>query len=126
MWTIDVEAESHREAAEEARRIQDDPESIGHCYQVVNEAGVAQRVDLDEEEVNPNDESSERDWLRSGKDERRNCAPRVPRARLDADRTATPLTRLVGHGREGDCLGPGTTQADALEDIATGKRTPVR
>jgi hypothetical protein len=49
------------------------------------------------------------------------CAP----ARLDADRTAKPKTRLVGHAKRGDCVGPGSVQPDALEDTATGKRTPL-
>lgn len=49
------------------------------------------------------------------------CAP----ARLDASKTAKPKNRLVGHARQGDCVGPGTVQADALEDTATGKRTPL-
>ncbi len=44
-------------------------------------------------------------------------------ARLDADRTAAPQTRLVGHARPGDRVGPGLSQADALEDTTTGKRT---
>ncbi len=50
---------------------------------------------------------------------------RAKKARLDADRTAKPLTRLVGHARFGDCVGPGTTPADALEDVETGDRTPL-
>jgi hypothetical protein len=43
-------------------------------------------------------------------------------ARLDADRTARPLTRLVGHVTQGHCFGPGTVQPDALEVVATGER----
>ena len=43
-------------------------------------------------------------------------------AHLDADKTAKPLTRLIGHARAGDCVGPGTVSADALEDTVTGER----
>ena len=46
------------------------------------------------------------------------CKP----ARLDRDGTAKPLTRLVGHARVGDCVGPGTVKPDALEDTETGVR----
>jgi|HubBroStandDraft_3_1064219.scaffolds.fasta_scaffold1342108_2 hypothetical protein len=46
-------------------------------------------------------------------------------ARLDANRTAKPKTRLLGHARAGDCVGPGTVNADTLEDTATGERTPL-
>lgn len=49
-------------------------------------------------------------------------------ARLDADRTARPLTRLVGHIHqtgENDLVGPGMINADTLID-ETGKRTPLR
>lgn len=46
-------------------------------------------------------------------------------ARVDPTGTAKPLTRLLGHGRFGDCQGPGITKADTLEDTATGKRTPL-
>ncbi|HEY8096882.1 MAG TPA: hypothetical protein VIE65_12440 [Methylobacter sp.] len=46
-------------------------------------------------------------------------------ARLDADKSAKPLTRLVAHVNPGDCVGPGITKADAIEDIQTGKRTPL-
>jgi len=45
------------------------------------------------------------------------------RARLDADAAAKPLTRLVGHARSGDCVGP-HVQADAIED-ETGSRTEL-
>ena len=47
------------------------------------------------------------------------CAP----ARVDADRTSKPKTRLLGHARAGDCMGPGTVQADTLQDTTTGART---
>lgn len=46
-------------------------------------------------------------------------------ARLDPDGTAKPKTRLVGHARRGDCIGPGSVGADAIEDTRTGKRTPL-
>jgi hypothetical protein len=51
--------------------------------------------------------------------------PKAEPARLDTDGTAEPKTRLLGHGRFGDCQGPGITKADTLEDTATGKRTPL-
>lgn len=47
-------------------------------------------------------------------------------ARVDADRKAKPKTRLVGHARQGDCVGPGTVEADSIEDTATGERTPLK
>jgi hypothetical protein len=46
-------------------------------------------------------------------------------ARVDADKTAKPLTRLIGHARRGDCIGPCSVDADALEEVETGKRTPL-
>lgn len=46
-------------------------------------------------------------------------------ARVDADRKAKPKTRLVGHARQGDCVGPGTVAPDAIEDTATGVRTKL-
>lgn len=49
----------------------------------------------------------------------------VTLARLDADRTAQPKTRLVGHSPEGALAGPYLTQAEALEDTETGKRTAL-
>lgn len=53
-------------------------------------------------------------------------ATKADRARLDADRKAKPRTRLVGHARRGDCVGPGSVAADAIEDVGTGARTPLR
>lgn len=47
------------------------------------------------------------------------------KARLDADRTAQPKTRLLGHGTAGHCLGPGSVSADTLENVETGERTPL-
>lgn len=49
----------------------------------------------------------------------------VAPARLDAEGTAKPKTRLVGHARAGDCVGPGTVFADAIENVATGERTSL-
>lgn len=38
----------------------------------------------------------------------------------------TPRTRLVGHVRAGDCVGPSSAVADlALENVETGERTPL-
>lgn len=36
-------------------------------------------------------------------------------ARLDTDGTAKPKTKLVGHFRSGDCVGPGTPSVDGYE-----------
>ncbi len=47
-------------------------------------------------------------------------------ARLDAEGTAEARTRILGHGRAGDCHGPGITRADSIEDTRTGERTPLR
>jgi hypothetical protein len=46
-------------------------------------------------------------------------------ARVDADKTAKPKTRLIGHARRGDCVGPSSHPADAIEDVETGERTPL-
>jgi len=48
----------------------------------------------------------------------------VRKARLDADRTAKPKTRLIAHVREGDCV-RGTLAPDAHEDLETGVRTEL-
>jgi hypothetical protein len=57
---------------------------------------------------------------------RKACKPtKVEPARLDADRKAKPRTRIIGHGRAGDCQGPGITRPDAIEDTETGERTPL-
>lgn len=37
-------------------------------------------------------------------------------ARLDADKTAKPLSRIVGHARAGDCIGPGNPPGDEYRD----------
>jgi hypothetical protein len=46
-------------------------------------------------------------------------------ARQDPDGNATPKTRLIGHARRGDCIGPGSFGADAIEDTTTGERAPL-
>jgi hypothetical protein len=46
-------------------------------------------------------------------------------ARLDADKRAKPLTRLIGHVIPGQHIGPGSVQPDAIEHIETGDRTPL-
>jgi hypothetical protein len=45
-----------------------------------------------------------------------------PRARLDADGTAKPRTRLIGHAHPNARIGPGFIMADTLEDTVTGER----
>lgn len=45
-WTIEIDAESPREAAETAREILFDAESIGNVFEVEHEDGV-EVVDLD-------------------------------------------------------------------------------
>jgi len=48
-------------------------------------------------------------------------------AREDTDKTAKPLTRLVGHVQAGQCVGPTTRTEDLyLEDAKTGDRYRVR
>ena len=49
---------------------------------------------------------------------------RTPKARLDADKTAKPKTRLLGRIEQGHCFA-GTAPAFALEDTETGERTPL-
>ncbi len=51
--------------------------------------------------------------------------PEPKPARLDADRTAKPKTRLVGHAKVGERVGPGLVQPDAIEDTTTGERTSL-
>ncbi len=51
--------------------------------------------------------------------------PSTP-ARLDADRTAKPKTRIVNHPKAGHCVGPGAPlRKPELEDTATKARTPM-
>ena len=64
-------------------------------------------------------------YFKAKREAKRAAASGVARARLDADGTAAPLTRLVAHVRTGDCIGS-FVSADAVEDIATGDRTAVR
>lgn len=48
------------------------------------------------------------------------------KARLDADKTAKPKTRIVHHPPPGKLAGPGIPPVDPeLEDVATGARTPL-
>jgi len=46
-------------------------------------------------------------------------------ARPDEDGSAQPLTRLVAHAPENAVVGAGLTAPDAIEDVATGERTPL-
>lgn len=48
-----------------------------------------------------------------------------PRARLDAERTAKPLTRIIAHVQAGEMVGPGITVPMALE-TETGDRIPLK
>ena len=51
LWEIDVEAENPRKAAEEARRIQLDPNSIANVFGIaINLDGPFENIDLEEEE----------------------------------------------------------------------------
>jgi hypothetical protein len=54
VWEIDVEADSHEKAAEEALRIQRDKESTATVFKVIREFGDTFIVDVkpDESEVN--------------------------------------------------------------------------
>ena len=47
-WEIDLTADSPREAAEQALAIQRDPNSTATVFDVVDEDGNAERVDLEE------------------------------------------------------------------------------
>jgi hypothetical protein len=54
--------------------------------------------------------------------------PKAPheRARLDADGTAKPKTRIIDHPKQGDCVGPGMALKDPeLENLETGERTSL-
>lgn len=52
--------------------------------------------------------------------------PKTPRARLDADRKATPLTALVvADAPAGQCRDVSRQPLVALKDTATGVRTPL-
>ena len=49
-WEIDIQAASPREAAEEAKRIQQDTFSTANVFDVIDEAGEKITVDLEVEE----------------------------------------------------------------------------
>ena len=52
--------------------------------------------------------------------------PLAEPARLDADGTAQPKTRIISHPNPGHCFGPGMALKDPeLEVIATGERIPL-
>lgn len=53
-WEIDLYADSPREAAEKARAIHRNPESIAGVFDVYDEAGTQHHVDLDEFEEDAN------------------------------------------------------------------------
>ena len=50
MWTIDIDADSPREAAMAARQLQQDKESITHLFVVLDERGEKATFDFDAEE----------------------------------------------------------------------------
>lgn len=50
-WEIDIWAASPREAAEEAKRIQQDAFSSATVFDVINAAGEKRTVDLEDEEA---------------------------------------------------------------------------
>jgi hypothetical protein len=52
------------------------------------------------------------------------AAKKTPKARLDADKTAKPKTRILGRHPEGHCFG-GSATPFALEDTETGERIPL-
>lgn len=49
---------------------------------------------------------------------------RTKKARLDADKTAKPLTRIVGHVSDNKVIGPGLVTADSYE-TEEGERIPL-
>jgi len=55
-WEIDIHAETAREAAEEALKIQRDPGSTATVFEVIDtETGDTTTIDLEEEEGGPED-----------------------------------------------------------------------
>ncbi len=48
-WNIDIEAETPREAAEEALKVQRDPESMATVFEVRDKTGNITTIDLEEE-----------------------------------------------------------------------------
>ena len=51
--------------------------------------------------------------------------PIHPRARLDAEGTAQPLTRIVSHPQRDWCLGPGMAMVEPEYEDQHGHRTPL-
>ncbi len=49
IWAIDLDAESHEEAARLALEIQRDPESAATCFAVMDTLGVSKHIDLNVE-----------------------------------------------------------------------------
>lgn len=47
---------------------------------------------------------------------------KAKKARLDADRTAEPLTRIVHHPKRGDCIGPAIPLVRPQYEDENGKR----
>ena len=50
-WGIDLTADSPREAAEEALTIQGDRDSVATVFDVIDEQGNVERIDLQEPEA---------------------------------------------------------------------------
>ena len=46
IWSIDIEAETPRDAAEEALKIHRDPESTATCFEVMDDEGTVINIDL--------------------------------------------------------------------------------
>ena len=46
VWEIDIEAESFKDAAELAREIQRDPESLASHFTIIAEDGKSEEIDL--------------------------------------------------------------------------------
>ena len=46
VWEIDIEAESFKEAAEIAREIQRDPESLATYFTITAEDGKSEKIEL--------------------------------------------------------------------------------
>jgi hypothetical protein len=57
-WDIDIEADSPKEAAQKARRIQRDLDSIATIFSVRDPRGEVTSVDLEDEEVDDDVEST--------------------------------------------------------------------
>lgn len=50
---------------------------------------------------------------------------KTKKARLDADRTAKPLTRIVGHPNRDHCVGPMIPPVRPEYEAEDGTRTPL-